>query len=143
MAGNSTTPGWWTSGYSGTLANVVYGTTQYDIASGVSHSQGSTYGSPVMYFFDGDSTAYDHLSCSFEAQVARLQGTTVPAATTYCSGACTDLDSDLSNCGACGNYCPGGEGMIPSCSSGSCSFSCDYGYHNCYNAYCEPNGTSC
>jgi hypothetical protein len=145
VAGNNTTPAWWTSGYSGKLANVIYDTTQYDIATGVTHSQGSTYGSPVMYFYDGNSTAYDHLSCSFEAQVALLQGTTpVPTAKTFCSGACHDLDSDIDNCGSCGNVCPGGGGgAIVECLSGSCNFYCDVMYQNCYNSYCVPYGTSC
>ena len=122
-AEDNTNPGWWTSGYSGKLANVVYNTTQYDISAGVSRSQTSTYGSPVMYFYDGSSTAYDHLSCSFETQVALLQGTTpVPSPATFCSGSCTDLNSDALNCGECGQDCSSVTGCPSAyCSSGSCT----------------------
>jgi hypothetical protein len=37
---------------------------------------------------------------------------------TTCKGKCTDLNTDLTNCGVCGNYCPAGHGV--DCIKGTC-----------------------
>lgn len=108
-AEDGTVPDWWKTGYPGKLAHIIWNATQYDISDGVSHTQGTPYNSPVLYFFDGTPDSYGHLSCSFETQVALLQGTTpVPSATTYCGSDCTDLSTDASNCGACNTACTTG-----------------------------------
>jgi hypothetical protein len=121
-AADGSSPGWWTSGYSGQLANVVTNADQYDMQNGVSQSATATYGSPVIYFYDGSSTAYDHLACGFETQVALLQNqSSIPDPSTYCSGACSDLDSDSNNCGACGNACTGSGQQ---CNAGACMVDC-------------------
>ena len=50
-----------------------------------------------------------------------------PAAYTYCSYKCTDLQTDTWNCGSCGNHCP----MSGLCTNGSCS--CEKGKTPCDN----------
>lgn len=53
-----------------------------------------------------------------------------------CSGLCTDLSTDLSNCGACGKSCTVANGA-GQCASGTCvASSCDTGYSKC-GATCE------
>jgi hypothetical protein len=48
-----------------------------------------------------------------------------------CAGQCTDLSTDINNCGLCDNACVGGE----LCQAGACTPSCDAAYQRC--------GTSC
>jgi len=55
-----------------------------------------------------------------------------------CSGVCTNLDTDVSNCGACGNVCPAGDpkagnGFVV-CKQGTCAVSC------LSNKYADCNG---
>jgi hypothetical protein len=135
-AEDGTLPSWWKTGYQTLLANIAFGTTQYDFPDAVTHSRdSSTYNSPVMYFFDGTSQAYDHLSCAFETQVALLQNQTpVPAAKTYCGSACTDLRSDDQHCGSCNNSCLADY----TCLNGSCTEACDS--NTCPNGCCDLNG---
>jgi hypothetical protein len=72
---------------------------------------------------------------------------------TDCGSGCTDLRTDVTNCGSCGTVCSTGEG----CYSGSCSH-CPYGYYDCGSGcsylpadslncgYCGnacPSGQSC
>src|SRR5947207_6628761 len=89
-AEDGNTPTWWQSSTylnASKLANVVYNTDQYTASDGITRSQdpNQPYKSPVMYFYDGSSKSYDHLTCSFEMQAAMLQGTTpVPTGKTYC-----------------------------------------------------------
>jgi hypothetical protein len=49
------------------------------------------------------------------------------AGETLCGTECVDLDSDVSNCGTCGNACAEGE----VCSRGTCSSDCEPGLINC------------
>jgi hypothetical protein len=51
--------------------------------------------------------------------------------TVDCSGACVDTQSDVNNCGSCGNVCPSNS---TGCSGGVCQ--CDSGVPN----YCPPGG---
>jgi hypothetical protein len=56
---------------------------------------------------------------------------------TNCSNVCRDLQSDVSNCGTCGNVCPGGQ----VCSAGACTVVCTGGLTNCSNV-CVNTQTS-
>jgi len=53
---------------------------------------------------------------------------------TVCSGACSNLNSDRDNCGACGNQC--GDGLV--CSFGQCVEGCDNGLVNCAGTCTDP-----
>src|SRR5262245_34357827 len=44
---------------------------------------------------------------------------------------CTNVGSDTSNCGACGNVCPPVTNAAPACSSGNCSYNCNVNFRNC------------
>ncbi len=74
--------------------------------------------------------------------------TTCSSGGTSCSGACVDTQSDVSNCGTCGNACSSGE----SCNAGECGVSCTNGGSICGAsctdldvdpANCGGCGTSC
>lgn len=65
-----------------------------------------------------------------------------------CAGACSNLQEDRDNCGACGNAC--GDGLV--CSFGQCVEGCDNGLVNCSGACvdvrndpenCMTCGTTC
>lgn len=63
----------------------------------------------------------------------------------YGDGCETNINTSLSNCGACNNTCSVAHGT-PVCSSGACAIaSCSAGYANCNGLYsdgCETNTTS-
>ena len=59
---------------------------------------------------------------------------------------CVDLQSDTSNCGACGTVCPAVPGAASTCQSGACSFACQAGFLECNGQPgdgCEVAGSSC
>jgi hypothetical protein len=46
-----------------------------------------------------------------------------PPGTTDCGGVCLDLQTDVNNCGACGNVCPEAQpGFDVGCAGGNCFF---------------------
>jgi hypothetical protein len=47
---------------------------------------------------------------------------------TSCNGVCTNLKTDLHNCGKCGKTCPGGQ----VCIKGACVVSCSPSQKNCH-----------
>ncbi|MFO0603764.1 MAG: SUMF1/EgtB/PvdO family nonheme iron enzyme [Polyangiales bacterium] len=55
---------------------------------------------------------------------------TCEAGATRCGAACVELNTDLSNCGACGRTCGSANG-VPRCVFGSCRVSCLAGFGNC------------
>jgi hypothetical protein len=50
-----------------------------------------------------------------------------------CGGACVSTNSDVLNCGACGNRCADGD----ECSEGTCALSCPAGYQHNGNNQCD------
>ena len=52
-----------------------------------------------------------------------------------CGGICTDLNTDVNNCGFCSNTCSAPENASVDCDKGVCNFICGEGY--------EPVGDSC
>ncbi len=60
-----------------------------------------------------------------------------PPGQTLCGDTCKVLDSDLANCGACGNVCPDRPNTAATtCIYGTCGFTCAPGFANCNN---NPN----
>jgi hypothetical protein len=63
----------------------------------------------------------------------------------------TDLQSDPSNCGACGHHCPSAPHADPTCASGECRLSCHDGWHDnngldsdgCEAEQCVPSEEVC
>jgi len=45
-----------------------------------------------------------------------------------CGGTCVDLNSDIANCGICGNVCTVPDFALASCQTGVCDFECNLGY---------------
>lgn len=55
-----------------------------------------------------------------------------PAGQDCCDSMCFDLQSDLNNCGVCGNSCPDHPNTEEACNTGQCAVaSCDVGYADC------------
>jgi hypothetical protein len=60
----------------------------------------------------------------------------------WCGGTCVDQQTDVANCGACGNACPGGANARPGCADGSCRLNCNLGFGDCDGMVgngCETN----
>jgi hypothetical protein len=51
-----------------------------------------------------------------------------------CSGKCTDRNTNLNNCGSCGNVCPTPANATSTCTTGVCGFVCNSGYTRCGNS---------
>jgi hypothetical protein len=60
-------------------------------------------------------------------------GDACTAGSTCCAGTCVDLQSDPTNCGACGKKCSVGAHAAATCSAGSCAseVTCDAGWGRC------------
>ncbi len=68
-----------------------------------------------------------------------------PTGTTDCGGICVDLQTDVDNCGTCGNVCPEGQlGFVRGCAAGNCFFmrerACAEGLSSC-NGVCVDRQT--
>ena len=82
---------------------------------------------------EGTSCDDDHGRCDGTGNCEQC-----PPGEVNCGGQCVDRDSDISNCGSCGNQCSSYHGT-PSCTSGECSISCEEGWGDC-----DPTpGTGC
>ena len=72
--------------------------------------------------------------------------TTCPVGTVSCGPAgCTNLASDVRNCGTCGRVCPAAANANNVCTTGVCGISCRPGFANCNLNLadgCETNVTS-
>lgn len=88
-----------------------------------------------------------HVESFSPAQSTNLLNVTVTAGNTTNLGTVTlgsNLQTDVNNCGTCGNVCGGANGT-PSCVSGNCQIACNAGYANCDNVAangCEVNTTN-
>ena len=58
-----------------------------------------------------------------------------------CGGMCVLLDSDVNNCGSCGNVCTDPLNGSAFCGAGSCDFLCDTGYVKQGDGCVEPGPT--
>lgn len=71
--------------------------------------------------------------------------------TNTCNGACTDIKTDVMNCGGCGHPCSvSGATTARACTDGLCAPTCNPGYLNCNTPLspgaddgCECAGTAC
>jgi hypothetical protein len=54
-----------------------------------------------------------------------------PQGETNCSGACADLQRNVSHCGGCGRVCQTPANARALCTSGQCSFTCNAGFGDC------------
>ncbi len=54
-----------------------------------------------------------------------------PSGQTTCAGICVNTQTNVSNCGSCGNACPIAPNATPSCAGGNCSLVCNAGYGDC------------
>jgi hypothetical protein len=75
--------------------------------------------------------------CSGAACVNGFCSTACPAGQVACSGACVDISSTSSNCGACGVACASGQ----TCQNGACSSACAAGSSSCAGV-CVNTGTN-
>jgi hypothetical protein len=62
-----------------------------------------------------------------------------PTGTTWCGNACVNTQTDSNNCGACGTYCSGANGMY--CWNGKCA-SCGYGQSYCSGSCTDTTSDS-
>lgn len=89
-----------------------------------------------------DALCDDGLGCTNDVCTVGLGCANTDACTggaSCCPGGCTDLDSDLSNCGFCGNSCSF-PNAFASCQAGACFLDfCDGGYDDCDS----DSGTGC
>jgi hypothetical protein len=60
-----------------------------------------------------------------------------PSGMACCNNVCTDISTDLTNCGMCGNVCPQPVNSNATCSNGTCGFVCFPGYRQCGNSCCR------
>jgi hypothetical protein len=114
-------PAWWTSAAytnQGKLAHVVTGLDQTAWAACLNASRDSIHAPPppasppLVYLFDGTPRAYSRVPCYFEEEVLALNNQSHGEGKTWCSGACTDVETDSLNCGGCGFRCARTEACI-------------------------------
>jgi hypothetical protein len=83
----------------------------------------------------GSACTTDSQCCTGNVCTAGVCAQTCPAPQQLCtvSGAlqCTDVSSNVSNCGSCGTVCAPGANGVPTCAAGVCSLVCAAGFANC------------
>src|SRR5262249_36603291 len=61
-----------------------------------------------------------------------------------CGGRCTDIQTDVANCGDCGTACAAGQVCCNRTCAGCCSdVDCGEGCDSCHNGQCVANGQLC
>ncbi|MBM4780069.1 MAG: hypothetical protein GQE15_20390 [Archangiaceae bacterium] len=73
-------------------------------------------------------------------------GRTLCVANAASSGVCVDVQTDVSNCGACGVTCTAGANGAAACAAGSCTTVCSPGFLDCNGLAidgCEVRAASC
>jgi hypothetical protein len=143
-------PAWWssfayTSSYG--IGHIIFAATQYDMSGAVRRSwtPAENRTASLLYVHDRPQAVYDGVACYFEQEINALGGNLSGPSTTWCgscvnntcTGSCTDISTDVENCGSCGNQCAG-NGYI--CSFGNCT--CPQGYTDCGDS-CAPPHTNC
>jgi hypothetical protein len=103
--------------------------TDYSIAAGTSYGQiVQTPGGTLT-----TGTAWSNFSSS------------CPSGQVFCGGVCTNLSSDINNCGTCGNKCAA-PNATAACTNGGCVIvACNSGFANCNGQFadgCEVNTNS-
>lgn len=81
------------------------------------------------------------ISCITEVGSIPAKGGVIfyPQPVTVPTGYCTDPLTDVSNCGACDNFCTGDVGAdIASCNQGVCNYTCKSGYAQCGGDPADP-----
>jgi hypothetical protein len=53
-----------------------------------------------------------------------------------------DYQTDLKNCGSCGNVCTAPANGVATCTAGNCGFTCNAGFKPC-GAACIPTASCC
>ncbi|MCE9576020.1 MAG: hypothetical protein K8W52_22905 [Deltaproteobacteria bacterium] len=120
----------------GSLAGCVSQDLAFDMSGNLKEwtDDARVAGAQTVYTLRGGSfdNQQNGLTCDFDLTVVpttysfantgfRCCGLSCPAGQSECSGACTDLSTNVNSCGACGRTCGAGEG--------------------CFNGYCCPSGT--
>ncbi|MBL8937310.1 MAG: hypothetical protein JNM69_22310 [Archangium sp.] len=127
-----------------------------DFAKATPYWAGRGYDSTGSGAFD-ELRIYDDVALN-ACEVSRLStrnvdsasctgGRTLCVANAASSGVCVDVQTDVSNCGACGVTCTAGANGAAACAAGSCTTVCSPGFLDCNgnlaNDGCETAGTSC
>lgn len=127
-----------------------------DFAKATPYWAGRGYDSTGSGAFD-ELRIYDDVALN-ACEVSRLStrnvdsasctgGRTLCVANAASSGVCVDVQTDVSNCGACGVTCTAGANGAAACAAGSCTTVCSPGFLDCNGNLatdgCETAGTSC
>ena len=58
-------------------------------------------------------------------------------------GICTNLNTDVNNCGSCGHQCPDKAHATKACVNKTCVYTCESGYASCNGPVTETDGNGC
>ncbi len=78
-----------------------------------------------------DVTATDPPPDVSDAQVTDPPPDPCPSGEELCGASCVNTNDDPEHCGGCTTPCPAVTNATPTCSSASCSFSCEAGFDDC------------
>jgi hypothetical protein len=72
-------------------------------------------------------------SAAAGAYTLNLNLGTCPTGQSFCGSTCTNLQTSVTNCGACGTVCAAPTGGSVACTAGACVRACPAGQSNCSN----------